>query len=556
MKLTTMDGQLFKSIVINGAANLRANYKKFDALNVFPVPDGDTGINMRMTIEAGASSIKDNDDTSIYDVSKKLSKGMLMGARGNSGVILSQLFRGLYKGLENKTEVDALELAEAFRSGYKQAYKAVMKPVEGTILTVVREAAEETIKKISKKTSINDFFNIYIKEANKSLDNTPNILKVLKEANVVDSGGAGYVCVIEGMKMALEGKFITDKAQEMTTHVVKHNFNADSELVYGYCTEFILQLQNAKVDVENFDVTIISDFLQSIGDSVVALKDEDIVKVHVHTKTPGLVFTECQKYGEYITLKIENMHVQHSEETAPLEQCDCEECVEMRKSLIHKKYAVVAVASGEGLVNTFKEMGVDYVVSGGQTMNPSSEDFVTGFGEIDAENIIVFPNNSNIILAATQAAKYYDKAKVFVAPTKSIAQGYSALTMLDFSSDDIDTILEEVNSIISNVTTGLITYSIRNAEIEGVKINEGEYIGICNGKIVTSKIEKADAVFELLASVEDIEEKEIITIIYGEDIDKETAENIGELIENKYTNLEVELINGKQSVYSYILSIE
>ncbi len=563
MQHSKLNGELYKELVINGAANLAVHYKEVDALNVFPVPDGDTGTNMRMTIEAGANELKKINEQSIYAVAKKLSRGMLMGARGNSGVILSQFFRGIYKGLAGFDEVNAKDLSKAFLSGVDQAYRAVIKPVEGTILTVAKDSAKKASKSIKKGTTIEDFFHILIDEAHASLGRTPSLLPALQEAGVVDSGGAGLVYVFEGMLKALEGEIIevNDHVQAQAV-VTSGSFNADSDLEYGYCTEFILQLQNKKVDPAKFDVKVIVDFLESLGDSIVALKDEDIVKVHVHTKTPGVVLNHCQQYGEYVTLKIENMSVQHSENslandesTKSVEDCNCPQCVELREKMARKKFAIVAVASGEGLVEVFKEMGVDYVVEGGQSMNPAAEDFVKGFDSLNAENIIVFPNNSNIVLTAEQAGKYYDQAKIYVAPSKSLAQGYSALTMLDLSSGDAETIINDIKDVISNVTTGLVTYSIRDAEIEGVQIKEGDYIGICNGKIVVSKEAKIEAVKGILDNI-DIDEKEIVTIIYGKDVTDDELEQVQNMIQENYPSLEVDVINGKQDVYSYVLSIE
>ena len=560
MATLKVNGELYKQLVIHGAANLRANYKVIDALNVFPVPDGDTGTNMRMTIEAGATAIKDVNEESVYEMSKKVSRGMLMGARGNSGVILSQFFRGIYKGFKDIKEASVKEFAKAFQSGVTQAYHAVLKPVEGTILTVAREASEKAFKTIKKNDSLEKYFEIFLKEANASLERTPDLLPQLKEAGVVDSGGAGFINVIEGMQKYLLGEEI--KEVEVVTEAATVNrgsFNAHSKLEFGYCTEFILQLQYAKVDIAKFDIKVISNYLETIGNSIVALQDEDIVKVHVHTMTPGKVFEFCQQYGEFITLKIENMQIQHNEgevlqNTDPA-QCDCPECVEMRRSEERKKFAVVAVASGDGLVNIFKEMGVDYVVSGGQSMNPSAEDFVKGFDLLNAENIIVFPNNSNIVLTAQQAAKYYDQANIIVVPSKTLAQGYSALTMLDLSSGDADQIVEEIKEVIANVTTGLITYSIRDTEFEDVSIKQGDYIGICNGKIVTANVSRLDSIKKLL-EFSDIAEKEIITIITGKDATVEEIAAVKAYIAEAYPHVEVDEITGEQDVYSYIFSIE
>ncbi len=556
MERNKVDGLLFKQLVTNGAACLRANYKIVDALNVFPVPDGDTGTNMRMTIEAGVNEISSCEETSVGAMAKRLSRGMLMGARGNSGVILSQLFRGIYKGLDGFDEVNALDLGKAFKMGVGQAYKAVMKPTEGTILTVARESAEYAFKKTNKKTTIEEYFELLLKEARASLERTPDLLPVLKDAGVVDSGGAGYIYVLEGMQKALYGEIIEGEAvKSLDAAPVNHTFNAHSVLEYGYCTEFILQLQHSKVKIATFDETVIKDYLVTMGDSIVCFKDEDIVKVHVHTKQPGEVLNYCQQWGEYITIKIENMSVQHNESEDVQALCDCPECVAIRELQERKKYAVVAVASGDGLVETFKSMGVDYIVSGGQSMNPSAEDFVKGFDLINAENIIVFPNNSNIMLTAKQAAKYYDKANILVANSKSLAQGYSALTMLDVSSGDSEQIMEEIDDVIKNVTTGLITYSIRDAELDGISIHKDDYIGICNSKMVSSEKTKLDALKGMLEKT-DLSEKEIITIIYGCDVTEEEVDEVRDYIESTYDHIEVDIIEGKQEVYSYILSIE
>jgi len=555
MQIRILNGQLYKALVTNGAANLKKYYKIVDSLNVFPVPDGDTGTNMKMTIEAGANEIKDSDENSIYEMSKKLSRGMLMGARGNSGVILSQLFRGIYKGVEGHNEVDVYILADAFLSGVKQAYKAVIKPVEGTILTVARESAEKAKFMLNEDSSINDYFDIYLKEARESLERTPSLLPVLKEAGVIDSGGAGLIYIIEGMQMALEGKFISSESMAESLHAAsKLSFDSETEVEFGYCTEFILQLTNKKVDVASFNEKIIIERLSILGDSIVVVKDDDIVKVHVHTLTPGDALNMCQQFGEFVTLKIENMTVQHSEIQAETGNCACEDCQIDKTQQPRKKYAIIAVASGDGIIETFKQMGVDYIVTGGQSMNPSTDDFVKGFDALNADNIIVFPNNSNIIMAARQAGKYYKDASVHIVETKSIAQGYSALTMLDLNGE-IEEILEEISEVIANVTSGLVTYSVRDTEFEGLKIHNGDYIGIVNGKIVVSVKTRMDVIKGILEK-SNASKKEIVTIIYGADVAKDELDEITSYIEENYSNLEIDTIEGKQDVYSYILSIE
>ena len=559
MNIMKINGQLFKALVLKGAENLKMNYQYIDSLNVFPVPDGDTGTNMRMTIENGVSEIASLDEKSIFEVSKKLSRGMLMGARGNSGVILSQLFRGMSKGLEGLTSVSAIGLAKAFSSGVQQAYKAVMTPVEGTILTVAREASEKMSLIANSKMSINEFFDEYIMEAKASLDRTPELLLPLKEAGVVDSGGAGYICIIEGMIKYLNGESLSKDFTVSSSAVHDQRISSTEEVEFGYCTEFILQLTKVE-DFNTFDEKEIYDQIEPIGNSIVLVKDEDMVKVHIHTLTPGEVFNIAQKYGEFIKIKVENMTIQHNElqEVQHVEegQCACGEVHHKAptKPAQRSKYAVVSVATGQGLINTFKEMGVDYVVSGGQSMNPSTEDFINGFDTLNADNIIVFPNNKNIVLAAKQAAKIYKESTVWVVETKTISQGFSALTMLDLSGEPED-IMNEMKEVISNVISGSITYSIRDTKIEGITVHKDDFIGILDGKIVASNKKRVDA-FKNLLKAKDITEKDIITIIYGNGVNQKEINEVTKFIEKNYSNLEVEVIEGNQEVYSYILVIE
>ncbi len=555
MQVKKMDGKLFKKIVANGCENLRLNYEVVDQLNVFPVPDGDTGTNMRMTIEGGVNEIINFEEENIYELSKKLSRGMLMGARGNSGVILSQFFRGISYGFDGLASVDAIQLSKAFECGVKQAYKAVMKPVEGTILTVARDASNKMLLISSSRMTINEFFKEFVMELRESLQRTPELLPQLKEAGVVDSGGAGLLCIIEGMQKALEGEVLTSTMKASNKVSGVNAASGTEEVEFGYCTEFILKLKD-ELNNDQFSENEIYELINPIGNSIALVRDEDLVKVHIHTLTPGEVLNIGQKFGEFIKLKIENMTVQHNEnqfETQAAEQVE-EQIQEPVKPAERKKYAVVAVASGEGIVNIFKELGTDYVVTGGQTMNPSTEDFIRGFDTLNAENIIVFPNNKNIIMAAKQASKIYDESNVRVIETKSIAQGYAALTMLDLSNE-LDEIVEEITEVISNVTTGQITYSIRDTEIEGIKIRKDDYIGICNNKIVTSKRRRFDAIKDLMKS-SDAAEKDSLTIIYGNNMPKREINDFVKFVEKNYSNLEVDVIDGKQEVYDYILVIE
>ncbi len=417
MILKKLNGEQFKELLTNGALNLKANYEEVDSLNVFPVPDGDTGTNMLRTISGGVTALNGFDVKDLGEVGKAVSKGMLMSARGNSGVILSQIFRGICKGFEGKKEVDAVQLAAAYKIGVKQAYGAVVTPVEGTILTVFREATEVASKKVTKESTINEFFEEHLKQAAKSLKKTKEILPVLKEANVIDSGGAGYVYIVKGMVKFLDGEKIEAELSKEEARVEGgvapidfSAFSRDDTLQFGYCTEFILRLQSSKVDVDNFDVNqIISDLNEDDiqGDSIVALKDDDVVKVHVHTKEPGIVLHKMRNYGEFLTIKCENMALQHNETMTEEER-------ESQAKREHKKYAIVAVAQGAGIIEQFKALGVDVIVSGNQTMNPSTEDFIKAFKTLDAENIIVFPNNKNIIMAAKQASQLYKAAKIKV----------------------------------------------------------------------------------------------------------------------------------------------
>ena len=547
MSTKVLDGNLFKTLVANGCQSLINDIDRINALNVFPVPDGDTGTNMKMTIEGGVKAISGLDIASIGEMSKKLSRAMTMSARGNSGVILSQFFKGLSLGLDGKETVTALELTEAFDSGVKQAYKVVQKPTEGTMLTVMREATEVCLTQKAEFECLEDFFACFIKEAHASLDRTPELLPVLKDAGVVDSGGAGYNRIIEGMIAALDGEILVKQAQlEQESHGSVGHFDADSVLEFGYCTEFILQLQNAKVDIANFDIKVIVDFLETLGDSIVAFKDEDIVKVHVHTFTPGKVIEYCQQFGEYVTFKMENMSVQHSEATT----------VETLPKREHQKFAVVAVSSGEGISEAFKSMGCDEIVSGGQTMNPSSADFIEAFKRLDAENIFVFPNNSNIIMAAKQAAENYEDANVIVIETKSIAECYSALTMLDYSSDDAESIADDFKMTVENVTAASVTYAIRDTEIDGVSIKTNDFMAIVGKKIVASNPSKVGVVKELFAKVDEIEYKEVVTLIYGLDVSEEEKQEVVSYLNETYPHMEIGELDGKQDIYSFIISIE
>lgn len=552
MILNKVDGQDYVSLIVAGARSLANDVDRINALNVFPVPDGDTGTNMKMTIEGGASQGLGNKETNLGAISKNIARSMVLSARGNSGVITSQFFKGLSIGFEGKENVDVKGFAEAMLEGTKKSYSVVQIPTEGTILTVMREAGEAAYKALTDSMTLPEYLKIYLEAAKVSLEHTPELLAVLKEAGVIDSGGAGFCLIIEGMLKASLGEEVLSSKDSNISVVDNSGFNADSELTWGYCTEFILQLQNSKVDIPNFDLKIIQDYLKTIGNSIVSFKDEDLVKVHVHTFDPGLVLTEMRKYGEFITIKIENMNVQHTENNEIV--ASSQEVEE--KPLEHKKYATVAVANGEGLVRSFKEMGVDEVVTGGQTMNTSTEDFLNAFHKIDAEYILVFPNNGNIVMAAKQAQENYDKAKVYVIPTKTIAEGYSAVSMLNYEIDDIDEIVKTEIEVVKNVSTLEVTYSIRDTEINGIKIKKGDYICIYNGDLIASDKDRVTAVKKSLKKISDFSDKQVMTILCGQDVKIEECDSIREFAETLNSYIEVYPLKGNQDIYSYIIGIE
>ena len=547
MNLYSINGENLAQMVAYGASWLALDVDRINALNVFPVPDGDTGTNMKMTIDGGAKI--NNVPKHIGEASKQIARSMVLSARGNSGVILSQFFKGLSLGLEHFDEIDVKGFANAMVSGTRRSYSVVTKPTEGTILTVMREAGSEALKNLTSEMNLADYLKMYLNYANKALAKTPDLLPVLKKAGVIDSGGAGFILVIEGMLKAVLGEEIGSAQTKTNTQSIDtSNFNADSELTYGYCTEFILQLQNAKVNPKTFDLNIIVNFLESIGNSIVAFKDDDIVKVHVHTFDPGVVLTECRKYGEFLTLKIENMNVSHteSENTLPTQ----------KEEKVHKEYAVVAVANGSGLVSAFKDMGVDEVVTGGQTMNTSTKDFLKAFENIDADNILVYPNNGNIYMAAKIAAENYDKANVVVIPTKTIAEGYSAISMLDFDGVTIDDILEVEYEAIERVKTLEVTYAVRDAEINGINIKKDEFICLYNHDLISASKTRVEAVKNAFDNIVDFAEKEVLTLVYGADVNELEVNEISSYAKSLNPFIEVYPIKGCQDIYSYIIGLE
>ncbi|MGL4949030.1 MAG: DAK2 domain-containing protein [Anaeroplasmataceae bacterium] len=539
MSLEVIDNNLLKKMIMNGAINLRNQHKEIDQLNVFPVPDGDTGTNMQMTMMAGVKEMSNCQSSSIVDSAKALSRGLLMGARGNSGVILSQFFRGVYVGMKDIKEnfLTVNDLMKCLISGYEVAYKAVMEPVEGTILTVVREAAELLKKQIKKIKDIASLLKEYLTFSKKSLDNTPNLLPVLKDAGVVDSGGAGFVKVVEGMLMALEGNMLESDIKSVD-HAVATNYS-EVDIKFAYCTEFIINLKNQN----SFSESDLKSPLSIIGDSLVVVKDEDLCKIHIHTNNPGQVLELAQKYGDFATIKIENMKIQHSEIAHALPVASKP-----------KKIGIIAVCFGDGIKETFKELGVDYIIDGGQTMNPPTEEFVKAVNAVNAENIIIIPNNSNVILSAEQAVKLCEDKAIAVLKTKTISQGYASLMVFD-SNSDLESNVEEMMEAISNTNTGELTYAVRDTEINGIKIKSGDHMGIFNGQIVVSTKSRLEAGKKLLDSCIN-QDSSIVTIFYGKDADIKEVNALKSYCEKTNKDLEVEIINGMQDIYSYVISVE
>ena len=548
VKERVIDGNDFEKLITSGVYNLKKHIDIVNDLNVFPVPDGDTGDNMYLTINGGLNSLKNINENAIGVKAEALANGMLLNARGNSGVILSQFFYGIALSLKDKINADTKVIAEAFKEGVNKAYASVVNPVEGTMLTVIREATENAINNLEKNESIGDFFDYYLNEMKSSLDRTPDLLFSLKEADVVDSGGKGLVYIVEGMKSAIDGKEIENNEEQNVniSSVDFSKFNEDSIMEYGYCTEFLLQLQKCKCDVNSFDVKELIKFLETIGDSIVAVKTNSIVKVHVHTLTPYKALEYAQRFGEYLTVKIENMTLQHND-------LNKKEVKKIKKE--RTKYGIVTVLNGQGLKDSFYDLGVDVIIDGGQTSNPSIESFIEAFDECNADNIFVFPNNSNIIMAANKAKELYSKANVIVINSKNIGEAYSSISLLDYSSDNLDEIKENFETNMQNVTTAMLTKSIRNALINNVDIKENDYIGFKDKIMLTSNKDKLESYFELLNKL-DIEHKNYLINIYGKDLLNKEKEIIEKYINDNYPSLEYYSIEGDQEIYDVILIME
>jgi DAK2 domain fusion protein YloV len=550
MARKVLNGELFLKMFRGGVAYLRAHVKAVNDMNVFPVPDGDTGDNMMMTMEGGAKALSKIEGESLDDVAKSLMNGMLLGARGNSGVILSQFFAGISKEFVGHEEVSVEDMGHALQTGITQAYSSVSTPKEGTILTVARESVEYAVSRINEESTVESLFKDLVTEMDASLKRTPEILTVLKEAGVVDSGGAGLKYIVEGFMKILNGEDLEAMEAAAPVEAIPgsvdidfSSFGPDSVMDYGYCTEMLVQLMNYKTDVDAFDVDALKEFLGSLGDSIVAYKTGTIIKIHVHTLTPYKVLEHMHEYGEFLTIKIENMSVQHNEivEKPPVEKP-------------HKKYAIVAVANGEGISDLYTKLGADEIVSGGQTMNPSAQNFIEVFDKINADHIFVFPNNGNIILAARQAAKIYEKAEIHVINSKNVGDCYAALAQLNLE-DELEDILEGFDAAMAEVETGQVAYAVRNTEMNGVKVHEGDYISFCGKDMIASEPELLDATMKLLDGM-DAADRDIVNIFYGKTVEEDVVDELVEKIEEAYPDIEVQTLNGGQDVYHFIVVVE
>jgi len=549
--MQSLDGIKFAEMVQMGAHHLYQNANYVDSLNVFPVPDGDTGTNMNLSMTSGAKETELSAVEHIGKTAQALSKGLLMGARGNSGVILSQLFRGFGKFIEKEATIDAKGFAGAFQAGVDTAYKAVMKPVEGTILTVAREAAKKGVEVAETETDIIAVMEAFTAEAKASLDRTPDLLSVLKEVGVVDSGGQGLLFVYEGFLASLKGEPLPEKNSATLDDLINaehhraQDFMNTADIEFGYCTEIMVRLEEGK---EPFNEEQFRQELNPLGDSLLVISDEEIAKVHIHSEQPGSVLSIGQKYGSLIKIKVDNMREQHSaivgeEHKAPT----------TTKKVEKHPYAIVTIAMGEGVAGLLRSIGASYVIEGGQTMNPSTEDIVKAVKEIGAEKVLILPNNKNIVMAAEQAVELLE-IEAAVVPTKTIPQGMAAI--LAFNPEAaVELNKKTMTEAFANVKTGQVTYAVRDTSIDGVEIHKDDFMALAEGKIVLSTPALKVAAEKVIADLVD-EDTEIVTVIYGEDTTEQDATELVAFIEENYPDAEVELFNGKQGLYPYIISVE
>lgn len=553
-KITT---SLLQEMVEAAATRLGKQAEYVNSLNVFPVPDGDTGTNMGMTMDNGAKAVSDQTASTVGEVGQILSKGLLMGARGNSGVITSQLFRGFGQSIKGKIELDGKDLASAFQSGVEVAYKAVMKPVEGTILTVSRGAATAAIKKAESTDDAVEVMRAALEGAKAALAKTPEMLPVLKEVGVVDSGGQGLVFIYEGFLSALTGEYIASEDFQATPATMTEMINAEhhksvaghvatEDIKFGYCTEIMVALKQGPTYVKDFDYEEFRNYLSNLGDSLLVVNDDEIVKVHVHTEDPGLVMQEGLKYGALVKVKVDNMRNQHDA------QVQKEEAVQTEQSA-PKDFALITVVAGDGLADIFKSQGVDYVISGGQTMNPSTEDIVKAIEQVNAKNVIILPNNKNIFMAAQSAAEVVD-INAAVVETRTVPQGFTSLLAFD-PSQSIEANVEAMTASLSDVTSGSVTLAVRDTTIDGLEIHENDILGMVDGKILVSTPDMDQALLDTFDKMID-EDSEIVMIYVGEEGNKEQAQTIADKLEAAHEDIEVEIFQGDQPVYPYIFSVE
>lgn len=554
-KMNEIKAKDFKAMIANGRNHLEKNAEYVNSLNVFPVPDGDTGTNMNLTFTSGAKSVKESQEEHVGQLSKTLAKGLLMGARGNSGVILSQLFRGFSKAIQDKSVLDANSLAQAFKGGVDSAYSAVMKPVEGTVLTVARESAEAGLEACKETDNVIEVMEAVLERSKTSLQHTPELLAVLKEVGVVDSGGQGLVYIYQGFLSALTGEEIVEEEKADLDSLIEaehqqsgvHDAVNTEDIEFGYCTEVMISIGEGKTVTDEFDYDEFRNYLNDLGDSLLVVADEEIVKVHVHTETPGEVMNYGQKFGSLIKIKVDNMREQHSELSAGSTNQTTTQSIEK------KDIAVIAVAAGDGVAELFKSIGVDYVLTGGQTMNPSTEDIVNAMDQVPANTYILLPNNKNIFMAASQAVEV-SEADAKVIETRTIQQGLVA--MLGFmENQSLDENIESMSEEVEHVVSGQITNAVRDTEINGLLIKKDDYMGIIDGDIKLCNKELYDVLKETIESMIS-EDSEVITLIYGEDIDEQTADEIVEKLEDEFDDYEIEVHNGDQPVYPFLISVE
>lgn len=558
--MKTITAQDFRAMVEIGEMRLSENAEFVNSLNVFPVPDGDTGTNMMLSFKSGAERVANSTATTVGDLAQDLAKGLLMGARGNSGVILSQLFRGFSKAVVGKDVITGEELAQAFTNGVETAYKAVMKPVEGTILTVARESAKRGVRKLETSNDIIEVMGSVLRGAEKSLAKTPDLLPVLKEVGVVDSGGQGLVFIYNGFFEALTGEAVPVQSLQSNkidlTSVAHHESGVDYEHVstgdikFGYCTEIMVKIGEGETVVDTFDYDTFRNYLNELGDSLLVVADDEIIKVHVHTERPGEVMNYGQRFGSLMKVKVDNMRLQHEEVLKTDYTAKVKEAAQKQKA----EYGIVAVAAGEGVQELFKSMGVTTIINGGQTMNPSTEDILQAVKEAHAEKVIVLPNNKNIQMAANQAAEVSEDAAVAVVATRTISEGLASLLAFnpEASLEDNQAAMSEQMTLVSS---GQITNAVRDTNIDGVEIKKDDFMGIVDGKILVSIADRKEATLATVDKMID-EDSEILTIIYGEDAEASEVEEITEAVEAKYPDVEVEVHEGNQPVYTYLLSVE